>query len=244
MSHELFAFTIAAAAGMATVIGALVALIGKPSRRLLAAGLAFAAGAMVLVSVVEILPEAAGETGLAAAILFAGVGALVVAGMQAGLRRFMPESPSRSRLGRTGLLVAAAVALHNLPEGMAPFLAAMASPGAGVVIALAIALHNIPEGIAIAVPLRAAGASRGKALGFSAIAGAAEAVGAGIAWAFAAVLSGYAVAALLAGVAGMMLWLSVAELLPAARRAAAGALPYAGAASGAGMMMLSLMLLR
>lgn len=243
MSPHLFAFILAASAGMATVIGAAAALVGKPSARLLAGGLAFAGGAMILVSLVEILPEAAGQVGLPLALAVAAIGALLIAGMQAGMKRLMPSDGARSRLGRTGVLVAAAVSLHNLPEGMAPFLAAMASPEAGVVIAIAIAMHNIPEGIAIAAPLRAAGASRARALGLSSIAGAAEAAGAGIAWAFAAWLSGTAIAALLAGVAGMMLWLSAVELFPAARRAAHGAAPYMGAASGAAMMALSLVAL-
>jgi zinc transporter, ZIP family len=245
MSAHLFAFILAASAGMATVLGALIALAGKPSRRLMAAGLAFAAGAMILISLLEIMPEAVAGIGVTFTLIAAAAGAVLVAGMQLGLRRLLPrQGLNSSRLGRTGLIVAAAVALHNLPEGMAPFLAALASPEAGVVIAVAIALHNIPEGVAIAMPLRAAGASRFKALGLAAIAGAAEAAGAGIAWAFAAMLNEAAIAAMLAGVAGMMLWISAAELLPAARRAAGGFVPYVGAATGALVMTLSLILVR
>ncbi len=237
MSAQLFAFLLALAAGLATMLGA-VAAFATPSRRLLAASLAFAAGAMVLVSLLEILPEAAARIGLPVALAAGGVGALAVAGMQRGLRRWVPEGGQSLR--RTGLLLALALALHNLPEGMAPFLSALASPGAGIAIAVAIALHNIPEGVAIAVPLRAAGASRTRAFGYTAVAGLAEAAGAGIAWMLAGSLTAGAVAVLLAGVAGMMLWLSATELMPAARNAAKGMTPIMGAATGATVMALSL----
>jgi ZIP family zinc transporter len=239
MDGEWGAFLLASAAGLATVVGAAFALLGRGSPRVLSGSLAFAAGAMVLVSLLEILPEAVSRLGLALALAAAGVGALLVAGLQRGLNRWMPDGGSPLR--RTGLLVALAIGLHNLPEGMAPFLSALASPEAGVAIAVAIALHNIPEGVAIAVPLRAAGASRARAFAYATVAGLAEAAGAGIAWAFAGMLSESAIAAMLAGVAGIMLWLSAAELMPAARKAAQGLAPYMGAATGAAVMALSLL---
>ncbi|MCZ7608017.1 MAG: ZIP family metal transporter [Planctomycetota bacterium] len=242
MSAELFAFLLASLAGLATLAGAGLALLQREhSPRLLAGSLAFAAGAMLLVSLWEILPEAAANLGAWWPVLFlAGAGALLVVAMQAGLEKLAPD---RGRHSRVGLLVALAIGLHNLPEGAAPFVSALASPEAGLVIALAIALHNIPEGIAVVSPMLAGGASRAKALAFAAVAGLAEAVGALIAWLFVAWLSAPVIGGMLALVGGIMVWLSLAELLPAARRATRGPAPVYGTATGIAAMALSLLAL-
>jgi ZIP family zinc transporter len=89
----------------------------------------------------------------------------------------------------------------------------------------------------------AGGASRAKALAFAAVAGLAEAVGAGIAWLFVAWLSAAVIGGMLAVVAGIMVWLSLAELLPAARRATRGLAPLYGTATGMAAMALSLLVL-
>lgn len=242
MSPELFAFLLASLAGLATLVGAGLALIRRTqSPRMLGGALAFAAGSMLLVSFWEILPESAAMLGQWWPVLYlAGAGALLVVLMQVGLGKLLPARKSRSH---TGLLVALAIGLHNLPEGAAPFVSALASPEAGIVIALAIGLHNIPEGIAVVSPILSEGGSRLKAFSLAAVAGLAEAVGAGVAWTFAAWLSEGVVGGMLAVVAGIMIWLSLVELLPAARRTARGLAPVYGAATGMGAMALSLAVL-
>jgi zinc transporter, ZIP family len=225
MSLELFAFLIAAAAGLTTLLGAALAIVRKePSARFLAAGLAFAAVAMLLISFLELIPESAAMVGLWPML---GIAALGVGAIGA-LHYFAPANTDRMK--RTGFIVAAAVALHNIPEGAAPFIAIVTAPESGLLVAAAIALHNIPEGLAIAAPLVAARVSRWKIMLIAGVAGLAEVLGAALAWMAAAWMGPWVLGALLAGAAGMMIWLSLFELLPAARRVLKGAAPAAGAA--------------
>ena len=123
----------------------------------------------------------------------------------------------RARLLRTGAVTAIALALHNVPEGFATFVAALQAPEIAIPVVAAIALHNIPEGLAVAVPVRRATGSRSKAFWLSTMTGLAEPVGAVIGYLLLApVLTGEAMGAILAGVAGVMVFVSLDELLPAA----------------------------
>lgn len=123
----------------------------------------------------------------------------------------------KARLMRTGMVTAVALALHNVPEGMAAFVAALQAPEIAIPVVAAIALHNIPEGIAVAVPVRRATGSRAKGFWLATMSGLAEPAGAliGIAllgpW-----LTGPGMGAILAAVAGVMVFVSLDELLPAA----------------------------
>jgi ZIP family zinc transporter len=88
----------------------------------------------------------------------------------------------RRRLLRTGLFTAVAIAIHNFPEGLATFAAALQDPVTGMAIAFAVALHNIPEGISVSVPIYYATGDRGKAFVYSFLSGLAEPFGAGVAY--------------------------------------------------------------
>ncbi|MEE1652064.1 zinc transporter ZupT [Brachybacterium sp. J144] len=123
----------------------------------------------------------------------------------------------RARLLRTGTVTALALALHNVPEGFATFVAALQAPEIAIPVVAAIALHNIPEGLAVAVPVRRATGSRSKAFWLATLSGLAEPVGALVGFLLLApFLSGGAMGAILAGVAGVMVFVSLDELLPAA----------------------------
>ncbi|MGO1408236.1 MAG: zinc transporter ZupT [Brachybacterium sp.] len=123
----------------------------------------------------------------------------------------------RARLLRTGTVTAIALALHNVPEGFATFVAALQAPEVAIPVVAAIALHNIPEGLAVAVPVRRATGSRAKAFWLASMTGLAEPVGAVIGYLLLApLLNGPAMGAILAGVAGVMVFVSLDELLPAA----------------------------
>lgn len=238
----LVALLVSLLAGLATSIGGALALHRRVLERpVLAAGLAFAAGAMLFVSFIEILPLGAEslstnlEPRIANLVLygvfFAGI--LLVALID----RLLPSSlnpskiegkeedlprgtkASNKRLLRSGLLVAVVLALHNFPEGMGVFFAASQDLSIGIPIAIAIALHNIPEGIAIAAPVYAATRSRSKAFWWATISGLTEPLGALagmalIAWAIPEALFG----AVFGLVAGMMVFIAIDELLPAAKR--------------------------
>ena len=154
------------------------------------------------------------------------------------------------KLMRMGLFTALAIGIHNFPEGLATFLAAMKDPSIGVAIAIAIALHNIPEGISVSVPIFYATGNRRKAFLYSLLSGLAEPVGALIAYLLLLAFAGrdgvfppQLMGVLFAGVAGIMVYISVDELLPTSRAYGKGHDSLFGLVSGMFVMALSLLLL-
>ena len=117
-------------------------------------------------------------------------------------------------LKSSAVLVAAAVTAHNLPEGAAAIAATVQDLNAGIVTSIAIAIHNVPEGLAIAAAALAAGYSKSRALLFVVIAAGAEILGSGIVFVEVQLLNQLLIAKLLTVVAGIMIALSVIELLP------------------------------
>ena len=150
-----------------------------------------------------------------------------------------------------GLFTALAIAIHNFPEGLATFLAALDDPSVGVAIAIAIALHNIPEGISVSVPIFYATGDRRRAFLYSALSGLAEPAGAVIAYAglrlFLSDSGGIPpqlMGVLFGGVAGIMVYISLDELLPASRAYSKGHDSLLGLVAGMVMMALSLLLMK
>jgi ZIP family zinc transporter len=145
---------------------------------------------------------------------------------------------------RTGTLTALGVGIHNFPEGLAVFASALDSAQLGLAMTLAIALHNVPEGIAVAAPLLAATGDRWRALGLSTLTGLAEPVGALLALLLLGPLLTPAVLShALAFVAGIMVFVSLDELLPAAHRYGHEHLVISGLIGGMAFMAASLALL-
>lgn len=155
------------------------------------------------------------------------------------------------KLLRMGLFTALAIGIHNLPEGLATFLAALNDPGLGVAIAAAIALHNIPEGISVSVPIFFATGDRKKAFVYSFLSGLAEPVGAGIAYlgiyfflGSGGVVPPQVMGILFSGVAGIMVYISLDELLPTSRAYGKGHDSIFGLIGGMLVMSLSLLLMK
>jgi zinc transporter, ZIP family len=280
MNAFWFAFALTLFAGMATGIGSAIAFFVKQTHyRALAMCLAFAAGVMLYVSFMEILPKA--HEHIEGHLNGSRAGWLVAAAFFGGMLfiglidRLIPtpqnpheprrrseleqikqaEDPAdwahtaaaRVRLHRMGLFTALAIAIHNFPEGLVTFLTALEDPTLGVAIALAIALHNIPEGVSVAVPIYYATGSRRRAFIYSLLSGFAEPVGALIAYGLMLALvplNGAAMGILFAGVAGIMVFISLDELLPTAQRYAKGHETIYGIVAGMAVMALSLLLLQ
>jgi ZIP family zinc transporter len=156
------------------------------------------------------------------------------------------------KLLRMGLFTALAIGIHNFPEGLATFLAALKDPGLGVAIAVAIALHNIPEGISVSVPIYYATGDRKKAFTYSFLSGLAEPVGALAAYLLLRLLVGaeggvmppQIMGILFAGVAGIMVYISLDELLPTSRAYSRGHDSLYGLVAGMALMALSLLLMQ
>lgn len=154
------------------------------------------------------------------------------------------ESHKKRKLMRMGLLSAIAITVHNIPEGLATFIAALSDLSIGIPIAIAIAIHNIPEGIAVSVPIYYATGSRRKAFKYSFLSGLAEPLGALIGWMLLMpYLNESMFGVIFAGVAGIMVFISIDELLPAAREYGEHHLSIYGLIAGMAVMGVSLVLL-
>ncbi|MBM3318308.1 MAG: zinc transporter ZupT [Candidatus Eisenbacteria bacterium] len=162
------------------------------------------------------------------------------------------DQRAHRRLLRLGLFTALAIGIHNFPEGLATFLAALQDPSLGVAIAIAIALHNIPEGISVSVPIFYATGSRKKAFLYSALSGLAEPVGAIIGYAAirffvggqTGVVPPEVMGVLFGGVAGIMVYISLDELLPTSRAYGKGHDSLLGLVAGMLVMAISLLLMK
>ena len=145
---------------------------------------------------------------------------------------------------RTGLFTALAIGIHNFPEGLATFGATLNNVHVGFMIALAIAIHNIPEGISVSVPIFYATGDRKKAFIYSFLSGIAEPIGAIIGFLILLpFLSEGLIASLMAFVAGIMVYISVDELLPMAHRYGHSHAVIIGIVLGMFIMALSLVML-
>lgn len=240
-------------AGGATFIGAIVGVMGqKPSNRVLAFALGFAAGIMLLISLMEMLPTALHAEGMSP-VLGYGMFMLGLLGYFA-LDRLLPHQHPQDfmavnrrpvNLRRTAVLLTLGISLHNFPEGVATFVTASSDMELGLGIALAVAIHNIPEGLAVAGPMYAATGSKLKAIFWACASGMAEILGGITAFIlFGPVVSPVAIAAVMAAVAGIMVALSVDELMPLAREIDPHNNPSYGVLCGMAVMGLSLTLLQ
>jgi len=159
---------------------------------------------------------------------------------------------AHQKLLRTGVFTALVIAIHNFPEGLATFLAALQDPSLGIAIAVAVALHNIPEGISVSVPIFYASGNRKKAFFYSLISGLAEPVGAGIGYLALRFLLGgedgaipfHVMGFLFGGVAGIMVYISLDELLPRSRAYWKGHYSLFGLVAGMLVMALSLLVMK
>ncbi|MCC8088280.1 MAG: zinc transporter ZupT [Rikenellaceae bacterium] len=263
-NNILFAFILTLLAGLATGIGSAIAFFAKSTnKKFLSFSLGLSAGVMVYVSFVELFAQAnntlsgvmGDKNGQAVAViaLFAGI---VIAAV---IDKLVPEVDNphepktveslrkrkpKSKLMPTGLITALAITIHNFPEGMATFAATLGNPELGIAIAVAIAIHNIPEGIAVSVPIYYATGSRKKAFVWSFLSGMSEPLGAVIGYlVLMPFMNDILMSCVLAGVGGIMIFISFDELLPAAREFGEHHVSIYGLISGMAIMAISLIIL-
>jgi ZIP family zinc transporter len=249
------AFFLTILAGLSTGIGSTIAyFIKKPKLGYLSFSLGFSAGVMVYISFVELLPQALAHIGeiLAISAFFLGI---VFIGF---IDMLIPEKENpHSYIGlsddtnktvdqtlyRTGLLTALAIGIHNFPEGLVTFGTALSDAKLGVLIAFAIAIHNIPEGISVSMPIYYATKSKRKAFTYSFLSGVAEPVGAIIGFLILLpFLSPEILYSLLGFVGGIMVYISIDELLPIAHQYGHGHTVIIGVILGMFIMAVSLLL--
>lgn len=263
----LIAFALTLFAGLSTGIGSALAFFAKRTNtKLLSVALGFSAGVMIYVSFVELFAEAEhalvkelGETEgswMTIAAFFGGILLIAI------VDKFVPsfENPHEihkieemddvdksgkfQKLYRLGVFSALAIAIHNFPEGLATFAAALKDPSLGIPIAVAIAIHNIPEGIAVSIPIYYATGNRKKAFLYSFLSGLAEPLGALLGFLLLSSFFNDTIFGILfAMVAGIMVFISLDELLPTASEYGEHHLSVYGLVAGMIVMAVSLQLL-
>jgi zinc transporter, ZIP family len=273
MSGDItFALLLTLLAGLSTGIGSAIAyFIPKPEPKLMSLILGFSAGVMLYISFAELLHQSFEKVGFLTGNIgfFAGIAFIAVLDIlipheykeehidepQTGPaeadpfpRRFRHQRgtrATRSYLMRAGMLTAIGIAIHNFPEGLAVFSSGITGDRTfGFLVAIAIALHNIPEGVSVSIPIWEATGSRNRAFLYSFAAGLAEPIGAVIGY---AVLFNFLtptlIYSLLAFAAGIMVYISLDELLPTAHLYGKEHLVIIGVIAGMVIMALSIYLI-
>jgi len=273
MSDISFGFLITVLAGISTGIGSAIAyFIRKPGPKIMSFILGFSAGVMLYISFAELLHQSFEKVGFGTGNLgfFAGIAFIALLDIfipheykeehvnmpsttptevDSFRRRFRfqgGQRASRSALMHVGILTAIGIAIHNLPEGLAVFSSGITGDRTfGILVAVAIALHNIPEGISVSIPIWEATGSRKRAFWYSFLAGLAEPLGAVIGY---AILFNFftptLIYSLLAFAAGIMVYISLDELLPTAHLYGKEHLVIIGVIAGMVLMALSIFLIR
>ncbi len=245
--NYIVAFLLTLFAGLSTSIGAVIAFFSKTkTEKFLSLGLGFSAGVMIYVSFMEILQkstesftqllssEVKGES-LALVCFFLGIAIIAVIDRlipqdvnphepksEIELQELKPDNKNsvilNNSLKRTGVFTALAIGIHNFPEGFATFISSLDNLTLGLSIAVAIAIHNIPEGMAVSLPIYHATGNKKKAFWYATLSGFAEPIGAIIGFFILLPFMGEATLGVTFGiVAGIMIYISFDELLPAAR---------------------------
>ncbi|MBS4537463.1 zinc transporter ZupT [Clostridium sp. D2Q-11] len=268
MNPVLFAFGLTVFAGLSTGIGSALAFFTKKTNtKFLSASLGFSAGVMIYVSFVEIFVKAKEslvdvlglKTGSWITVLSFFGGIFLIAIIDKLVPSF--ENPhnvqtieavdnadskdieNKNSLKRMGLMSALAIAIHNFPEGLATFTAALKDPTLGIPIAVAVAIHNIPEGIAVSIPLYYATGNKRKAFYYSFASGLSEPLGALVGYLLLSSFFNDLTFGILFGmVAGIMVYISLDELLPAAQKYGEHHISIYGLILGMIVMSLSLLL--
>jgi len=264
MNSFLVAFSLTLFAGLATGIGSAMGFFAKRTNtKFLSFSLGFSAGVMIYVSFIEIFVKAresltaswgvkGGSWGTLAAF-FTGMALIGIIDKFVPeyenpheahkIEEMNPESQKKNPLLRMGIFTALAIGIHNFPEGLATFTAALKDPSIGLPIAIAIAIHNIPEGIAVSVPVYYATGSRKKAFYYSFLSGVSEPLGALLGYVLLRnFMSDVLFGLIFAMVAGIMVFISFDELLPTARKYGEHHISLWGVILGMAVMGISLLM--
>jgi ZIP family zinc transporter len=264
-NNVLFALGLTLFAGLSTGIGSLIGFMSKEfNPRFLTIALGFSAGVMIYVSMIEIFVKARDSLSvsygdkmgyvLTVVSFFAGIAVIAL------IDKLIPsyENPhemnveqkikdstdeQKKKLMRMGMFSALAIGIHNFPEGLATFMSGLTNPTLGVSIAVAIAIHNIPEGLAVSAPIFYATKSRKKAFVWSFLSGLAEPIGALIGYfVLRSIFNEATFGVIFASVAGIMVYISLDELLPTAEEYGEHHLAIGGLIVGMFIMAVSLVL--
>ena len=213
--------------------GVITAIFGTRTEKMISIFLSLAGGVMVSIVLLELIPEAVEYSNAGVAVVGLILGALMVMVLNNIMDRIskthkskLHESytdffhsnelvDSKKSMFRSGIIMLIAIALHNIPEGLAMGAAGYHDAALGLTIAIMIGLHNVPEGMAVSAPLISGGLSKIKAVVLVALIGATTVLGA-VAGVFIGGISDMALALSFAIAGGAMLYVVFGEILPQA----------------------------
>ena len=217
-------FLLSLLAGLATALGGLIGIsVKRLSSKALGFALGFSGGVMIVIAFMSLLFRALELGTYLTVIVSFMTGAVIMMLLdvliphQYLFKETGIEDKKKFRLIKLGILVSLGIALHNFPEGAVVGIGYTVLPAFGIMLALAIAIHNIPEGIAVAVPLRAGGMKKRKVFLITLLSGLTEPIGAVIAVLFLTAIPGILPLAL-AFTGGIMVYLTIDELIPVAKQ--------------------------
>ncbi len=226
LNNVSYAFILSFLAGISTVFGALIIFFDKnKNSKIVTVSLSFAAGVMICVSLTDLLPNSYKMIldiknifpRIILTLIFMCLGVIISMLIDKYLPSEYESNNSDSKLYKIGIISMVAIVLHNIPEGIATFVTSSSNIKLGITLSLAIALHNIPEGISIAVPIYHSTENKLKAILYALLSGMSEVVGSILAYLFLApFINNNIMAALYAIIAGIMIHISIYELIPGA----------------------------
>lgn len=210
-------FLLTTIAGLSTLLGSLIIFIKyKNKDDIIISSLAFASSIMLFISILDLLPES--YILLKKIYTFKPTILMILIGINIGiiLSLYIQKNVSNNnQLYRVGVISMIIIIIHNIPEGMATYIASNTNINLGIKLTIAIALHNIPEGISIAIPIYYSTNSKIKAILYTFISGLSELLGAIITYVFLYnYINNIILGLLFSIIAGIMIYISIKELLP------------------------------
>lgn len=242
MDHLLYAFLLTFIAGLATVIGGLIVVFLKKNYNIVISSLAFAAGVMITVSIVDLLPESVHMLittyktfpMILIILIFMNIGIIFSFYLD---RKVKIED---NQIYKVGIISMLAMIFHNIPEGMATFITTNTNIKLGLALSSSIAAHNIPEGIIISFPIFYATGDKKKAILYTFIAGMSELLGGIISFLFLKpFINNFILGGLYAMIAGIMLSISFRELIPTSIQYKKYKISFISFIVGMGIMVVS-----
>mgnify|MGYP005787631577 FL=1 len=223
MSNFTYAFILSTLAGLSTLFGLIPLLFHlKNEKNIILSSLSFASGVMICVSITDLIPSSFNLLtsifktfpSLLFLLIFISLGVIISMLIDKFLPNNNNKNISNKKLYRLGLVSMLAIIIHNIPEGIATFLSSSTNMHLGLSLALAISFHNIPEGISIAIPIYFSTKSKIKAFLYTLISGLSEPLGAILAYLFLSnIINNFIMSIILAMIAGIMIHISIYELL-------------------------------
>mgnify|MGYP002625352291 CR=1 FL=1 len=218
MDTTLLSFILTTLAGLSTLIGSLIIFVKKKNKeKIILSSLSFAASVMILISFTDLIPESYNmfknhlNTFPMIIIILISINIGIIISLF--IKKYIPENDNK--LYKVGIISMIGIIFHNIPEGMATFMASNTNINLGINLCIAIALHNIPEGISIAIPIYYSTKSKFKAILYTFISGLSELFGAIITYLFLRpFVNNYVMGILFSLIAGIMLHIALVELLP------------------------------